>query len=200
MVEFCRQNIIGPRFLHGDMRDLSAFSDGSFETVFAVFNLFDAVSHQDRLRVLAEVRRVLTPGGLLIFNSHNRNYAHLGTGPEFRFSRNPFTLMRRVVEYFDSRANHRRIKPHQVFDVDYALVNDSAHHFAVLHYYISRDSQAKQLADAGFRLLESLDELGLTLGPGDDDRSCSTIHYVARPFTNAPHLNILSIDSVLSPH
>ncbi len=181
MVEFCRQNVEGPRFLQGDMRDLTAFADGSFDTVFAVYNLFDAVSHEDRLRVLAEVRRVLAPGGLLIFNSHNRNYAHLGVGPHLRFSRNPFTLARRVVEYFQSRANHRHIKAHQVFEIDYALVNDSAHNFAVLHYYISRASQAKQLAGAGFHLLECLDESGLTLAAGDDDRDCSTVHYVARP-------------------
>jgi hypothetical protein len=161
------------------MRALTALGDGSFEAVFAVFNLFDAVSHADRLRTLAEVLRVLVPGGLLVFSSHNRNSADLATGPRLRFSRNPVTQLRCLIEYFQARANSRRIKPHQRLETDYALLNDSAHNYSVLHYYISKDVQARQLAGAGYRLLECLDEAGCTLGP-NEECACSSILYVAR--------------------
>src|SRR5207248_379439 len=150
MLVYCRRHFAEFRFVHGDMRSLAPFGAGSFDTVFAVFNLFDAVSHDDRLRVLAEVRRVLAPEGLLVFSAHNRNYAHATDGPRLHFSRNPFTLMRLVAEYLQCRTNRRRIKVHQRFEPYYALLNDSGHNFSVLHYYITREAQARQLASAGF--------------------------------------------------
>jgi SAM-dependent methyltransferase len=162
------------------MRQLTPLPSGSVDTVFAICNLFDAVSDSDRLRTLAEVRRVLASGGLLVFSAHNRNSTGLADGPRLQFSRNPITQLRYVVEHFQARANHRRIKPHERFETDYALLNDSAHNYAVLHYYISKESQAKQLAGSGFRLLECLDETGRPLGPNADDRASSCIHYVAR--------------------
>lgn len=180
MLEECRRHFPNLPFVQGDMRDLSAFDDGEFSTVFAIFNLFDAVGHADRLRVLAEVRRILNPCGLLIFSAHNRNYAQAAEGPRLQVSRNPITQVRWFVDYVHAHANHRRIRRHQRFESDYALLNDSGHNYSVLHYYIGRDAQARQLEQAGFQLLECLDESGRTLAPQDDDRTSSSIHYVAR--------------------
>jgi SAM-dependent methyltransferase len=180
MVAYCRQTFPGLRFVHGDMRSLQDFAAGSFDSVFGVFNLFDAASHDGRLRILAEVRRVLAPGGLLVFSSHNRNHAQATKGPRVHFQCNPLSQLRRVMEYLQARANHRRIKREQRFEQEYALVNDSAHNYALLHYYISREAQARQLTGVGFHLVESLDEWGRTLGVNDDDSDYSSIHYVAR--------------------
>ena len=67
------------------MRALTPCADQSLETVLAVSNLIDAVCHEDRLRVLAEIRRVLTNHGLLVFSSHNRRYVQAGSGPKLAF-------------------------------------------------------------------------------------------------------------------
>jgi SAM-dependent methyltransferase len=181
MVAHCRGKFAGLPFFQGDMRSLTPFAAGSFDAVFAVFNLLDAVSHPDRLRVLAEIRRVLSAGGLLAFSSHNRNYARAAEGPRLGLSRNPLTQLRYLADYLRACANHRRVKAHQRFEPDYALLNDCAHGHAVLHYYIAREAQARQLAAAGFRLVECLDEWGRTLGPGDEDSASASLHYVARP-------------------
>ena len=181
MVQYCQRNFSGLSFAQGDMRDLTQFDAGSFDTVFAINNLFDAVSHEDRLQVLGEVRRVLAAGGLLVFSAHNRNCT-LGTAaPQLEFNLNPLYQLREVAAYLRSVVNHRRIKPRQRFERDYALLNDGAHNHSVLHYYILRNVQAKQLAGAGFELIECLDESGQTLHPGDDDSACSSIYYLARP-------------------
>ncbi|HEX4128954.1 MAG TPA: class I SAM-dependent methyltransferase [Pirellulales bacterium] len=180
MVAFCRARFAGLEFHQGDMRRLEAFADGSFDAVLGVFNLFDAVSHADRLRILAEVRRVLVPAGLLIFSAHNRNWAAFGDGPRFERSLNPWMQARYAVRYARCRLNYRRVRPHQALHDDCALVSDPGHNFAVLHYYITRQAQARQLDSAGFELLECLDELGRILGPDDGDRACSSLHYVAR--------------------
>ena len=51
---------------------------------------------------------------------------------------------------------------------DYALVNDQAHDFRFLHYYIGRDAQDRQLEEAGFELLECLDGDGSAGAVGRD--------------------------------
>src|ERR1019366_8247253 len=61
------------RFEIGDARDLSRFGDGEFDVVLFSFNGMDYISHEDRLRVLAPVRRVLRPGGTFFFSAHSLN-------------------------------------------------------------------------------------------------------------------------------
>lgn len=55
----------------GDARDLGGFEDGRFDLVVFSYNGIDSVSHEDRQRVLAEVRRVLAPGGVFWFSTLN---------------------------------------------------------------------------------------------------------------------------------
>jgi SAM-dependent methyltransferase len=179
MVAYCRQHFDKQTFVQGDMCRLP-FEAGAFEAVFAVCNLIDAVSAEDRLVVLAEVRRVLVPGGLLLFSSHNRHWVGAGAPPRLERRRNPLTQLHCLWEYWQGVANHRRLRPSQRLETDHALLTDVGHNYACLHYYITRDAQARQLAAAGFRLLECLDERGRTLHAGDDDSAWSSIHYVAR--------------------
>lgn len=180
MLAHCRRAFPQFQFVEGDMRSLAPFESQSFDTVFAVANLFDAVSHEERRQVLAEVRRVLTPDGLLIFSAHNRNYIHAGSGPRLRWHRNPVTQIHSLFEYWQASRNHRRIKRFHRFEPDYALLNDSGNNYFTLHYYVSRDVQQKQLAAAGFELLECLNETGQTLSPTDSDCHCTSLFYIAR--------------------
>jgi SAM-dependent methyltransferase len=185
MIEHCRQALPGVEFRLGDFRDLSAFEDASFDLVVAGFNLFDAVSHEDRIATLEAVRRILRPDGILFFSSHNR---HCGTavgealsGPRLRASRHPARQARAAAAYLRARANRHRLGQFQTLDPDRAVLNDPAHGWGLLHYYIGRDAQRRQLADAGFELLEVIGMDGRTLPPGADDSGFSELHYVAAP-------------------
>ena len=62
----------------GDARDLSPV-DGSFDFVLFSFNGIDAVGHEDRLRILAQVRAKLAPDGLFLFSSHSLGALPLST-------------------------------------------------------------------------------------------------------------------------
>lgn len=166
-----------------DMRDLHDFGDASFDVVLAVCNLLDAVSHEDRLRTLAEIRRVLREGGLLLFSSHNRRYVNAGSGPMLSLSRNPITQLRYVVVYARQLRNHRRMQNHLCRGQDYALLNDVGNDYATLHYYVDRPTQARQLDEAGFALLDAFARDGRTLAERADDGDTGDILYVARKTT-----------------
>jgi ubiquinone/menaquinone biosynthesis C-methylase UbiE len=54
-----------------DARAMSIFADETFDFILFSFNGIDYITHQDRLRVFAEVRRVGRPGALFYFSTHN---------------------------------------------------------------------------------------------------------------------------------
>ena len=54
-----------------DARDMSQFADNSFDFILFSFNGLDSLSHQDRLQVFQEVKRVGKSGGYFFFSSHS---------------------------------------------------------------------------------------------------------------------------------
>jgi hypothetical protein len=147
----------------------------------AASNLIDAVSRDDRLRVLAEVRRVLRSRAVFALSSHNRRFRAALSGPILRWSPNPATQVMHAVRYIRSLINHKRVGRLRRIEDAYAVLSDSGHDYALLHYYVDRDRQLRQLQQAGFRLLEAFDVTGRALGKGDDDRdSPSVLYAVAR--------------------
>src|SRR5215813_9059413 len=78
MIDACRRRFPELEFQCEDATDLRRFGDGSFDVVVYAFNGIDYIpTDQGRLRCLAEVRRVLRPGGRLIFSSHNARFMFL---------------------------------------------------------------------------------------------------------------------------
>jgi SAM-dependent methyltransferase len=163
-----------------DMRDMSRFPDDDFDFVFAPNNVFDAVGHEDRMRTLREVRRLLRPGGVLMFSSHNRDVQDAARAPRLGYSRNPITQVQYVVHWFAAVANHLRLRRLQTFAEEYAIINDEAHNSALLHYYIGPDAQRQQLATHGFELLDVFDALGNPVPSGDRAVHSRSLLYVAR--------------------
>lgn len=163
-----------------DMRDLAMFEAGQFDVVFGSNNVIDAVSHEDRQRSLQEFRRVLRPGGSLIFSSHNRDWIKAGRGPELRYSRNPITQLWRCAKWIRQKLNHRRTKPFQKIESNYALLSDIGHDFAIIIYYIDQKTQRQQLQDNGFTVLDVLNQNGESLKPDESSSESASLMYVAR--------------------
>jgi SAM-dependent methyltransferase len=180
MVEYCHGLLPDLTFAVADITNLAAFADGAFSTVFAIANLLDVVGHDDRLGVLRAVHRVLAPGGLFVFSSHNLRWSHMGEPPRLELSVRPLVLARRIVEHALARFRRARRRHLEQHTRDFAVVTDSGHEYTVLHYYIARATQRHQLADRGFTLLETIDPDGRSLADTDDDRGWSSLLYVAR--------------------
>jgi SAM-dependent methyltransferase len=180
MVAFCRSRYPRAVFSEADLRDLSQFEDGAFDVVVAPFNVLDVLGDAERRRALNEIRRVLVDGGLLVMSSHNRGYrARVSSGIRVLIGspRRPAASLRSLPRRI---GNRRRLRRLEHAETGYAIVNDDAHDFSVLHYYISRDAQGHQLADEGFELLECLDLDGRDVPVGAAAAACPELHYVAR--------------------
>jgi SAM-dependent methyltransferase len=184
MVDYCRQAYPRGTFSVRDLRDLSAFDEASYDVVVAPFNVLDVLGDDARRKALGNLHRLLVADGLLIMSSHNLAYAaraaaklrlwmRLAVGAP----RRPLRSLRSLPERLRNRLRLRRL---QHVENDYAVLNDEAHDFSVLHYYISRDAQEAQMAGHGFRLLECLDLDGHLVSVGETAGHSPELHYVAR--------------------
>jgi ubiquinone/menaquinone biosynthesis C-methylase UbiE len=60
------------RFLHGDLRSLPELEDERFDVVTAIGVAMFLTSGRDLRRALSEIRRLLAPGGVVLFQHANR--------------------------------------------------------------------------------------------------------------------------------
>jgi SAM-dependent methyltransferase len=180
MVAHCRRAFPQSTFTQGDIRDLSGVKTASADVVVAGFNVIDVLNHEDRAAFLDEIHRIVRPEGLFIFSSHNLACVPLIKGPLQTLSRNPIRAANRVARLPRSLRNRRRLEPLQRFESDYAIVNDVANDYALLHYYIARDGEERELAAHSFEMIECLDLSGAVVGAGEDAYGCHELHYVAR--------------------
>ncbi|MCP4976966.1 MAG: hypothetical protein GY931_12465, partial [Maribacter sp.] len=68
----------------------------------------------------------------------------------------------------------------QQFKDEYAIINDVAHNYAMLTYYIDKTNQVSQLKAIGFDTIEMYDTLGNKLDSNSDDKDSAWIYYVAK--------------------
>jgi len=180
MVESCRKRFANVRFLHGDVREMNEFKDEEFDYIIFSFNGLDSINHEDRLKGLREIYLVLKQDCLCVFSSHNRNHRYAISRPEMEFSTMPCKQAGNFIKYLKSTCNRLRNKNYQVFEEQYAIINDVAHNYAMLTYYIDKINQLKQLENMGFETIEMYDTLGNTLDINSDDADSAWIYYVAR--------------------
>ncbi len=180
MASACRARCPRADVRTGDMRDLGAFADESFDAIFAVHNVLDVLADDERGVVLDALHRVLSPSGMLVFSSHNRGFrpgARVALGLLLGDPRQGLSSLLRLPVRI---RNRRRLAGFEHAESRYALVNDAAHDFAVVHYYIGRDAQEAQLRDHGFRLERCLDLGGQPVPAGVEASRCPELVYVAR--------------------
>jgi ubiquinone/menaquinone biosynthesis C-methylase UbiE len=180
MIESCRDRFKDVRFARGDVREMSEFRDGEFDFIMFSFNGLDSINHEDRLKGLREIRRVLKLDGLFAFSAHNRNHRYAISRPKIMLSTTPCKQVEEFKKFIKSLLNHIRNRNHQVFEDEYAIINDVAHNYAMLTYYIDKVNQVKQLEGVGFETIEMYDTLGNMLNLDSNDKDSAWIYYVAR--------------------
>lgn len=165
------------KVLQMDATNMSEFEDSSFDFVTFTYNGLDSVSHESRIKIISEVNRVLKPGGRFMFSSHNRDYVNFNKLP-WRWNVKwdlKFAIF--VLHCLYHLPKHYKMKKHEVFAEDYAIVNDGDHRFSLMLYYIGQAKQVKQLRDAGFSITTVYDIEGRQT---DNDSVSHWLHYVAQ--------------------
>jgi len=180
MVGYVKKTMPEISVRQADFRDLSDFDNLSFDFVFATDNVIDALSHEGRLRALHEASRVLRPGGILAFSSHNIHYKKAFSGPQLEWSSNPLRFAANCAKFAISWRHHLRVAPLRRTTPDYALLNDPGHFYACLHYYAARSKVNSQLGYAGMRLIEAFDVDGRVAPEAGDDSKTPSLLYVAK--------------------
>jgi SAM-dependent methyltransferase len=187
MVAYCRAHYPSGTFSVADLRDLSALQAQSLDAVVATNNILDILDDAERRRVLREIRRILKPAGLLWMSSHNRDFLPNLRSPTDVSGRNLVRSAGKLVLMPWRMYNRRRLLSLQRFERDYAIVNDEAHHFRLLHYYVSPPAQERQLADEGLQVIGCLCSDGREISVNDVVGDCVEMHYLARrPTSDAP--------------
>lgn len=172
----------------GDARDLSSLSRNHYKLVMFSFNGIDSVNHHDRLQILKEVYRVLAPGGIFLFSSHNKN----GPGARETFSLgvsktlNPVkfakSLWQTVNTATQTITNYLNNSKLFVRDPRYSIKNAAVHSHGLLIYYTDLESQVEQLQETGFESKVEIFEnnTGLWVLPTDDMSKVFWFHFLAR--------------------
>jgi SAM-dependent methyltransferase len=168
-------------FHEADMTDLSRFADGTFDAVVAPCNVIDVVDDAERRALLSDARRLLCADGVLVFSSHNRARVPLLKEPWELPAHSALAFGNAVARLPLRLRNRRRLRPLAVGAPDYEILNDSAHDWSLLQYYIFPADQRRQLADCGLDLVACLSLDGSPVDEDDPPQEPPELHYVARP-------------------
>ena len=163
MVARCRDRFPEVRFEVADARSLTGFADRSFDLIVFACNGISMVTHEGRLAILKEVRRLLAVDGHFIFSTYNRNnkaHERFFTLPDFSMSYHPLRFGVRAVR-FGAHAvyglyNRVRLVRHEVRTDEYSIINDRCHHYRTMLYYIHPRHQFAQLRSVGFSKVPTL--------------------------------------------
>lgn len=185
MVAMCQRRFPDVRVVQADARKLDMLADASIFLAMFSCNGIGMVSHEDRLLIMREVFRVLKPGGVFLFSTHNIDSPAPTAGfifPDFTWSANPARLgvrsLRFAKETFARLQNRKRFKRHEQRTPAYSIINDECHDYSTMLYYISLTEQRRQLQTVGFEAdAVAYDKHGRVITGGTVDSSMS---FVAR--------------------
>jgi SAM-dependent methyltransferase len=185
MVNHCREHHPTGTFVQEDLRNLSAWDPNAWDAIYSAHNNFDTFTYNERAALLASVRRLLRPGGLFIFSSHNRGALPPGTGSWPLVRLRPRRSPRWLARHPRAVLNYLRIAMFQHIEDDYAIVVDEALDYSLLQIYIARDAQQRQLSEHGLVLLDCFAEDGAPVDAGAPASQSTSLIYVARSTAEA---------------
>lgn len=185
MVELARASHPGVRVEQADARDLAQFADDSFGAVLFSFNGIDGVAHEDRLAVHRAVLRVLRPGGIYVYSTHNLDFCCAGRPPWDRnwwdLDNGPRAALAYAARLPRRSRSYMALRGMTVHGEDWALLVGSAYNFSVLWHHLTPAAALAELAEAGYADgTEMYGGDGRRVTAASDTGGLSWLHMLAR--------------------
>jgi SAM-dependent methyltransferase len=159
-------------FLAADARRLAGLGDATFDLVLFSVNGIDCVDNQGRAAALSEVARVLRPGGLFFFSSHNLEAVRAALSVR-RFvadlaverspARMPAALIRRLPAHLLKRVANPRAA--RLAGQDWVWISKLwPPREPQMTYYVTPTHARRQLEHVGLELLDVVLPSGRSVG------------------------------------
>lgn len=125
--------------------DLSEFDNNRFDFVNFSFNGLDYATLNDRMKILSEIYRVLKPGAVFFFSTHNRNAFNFNKAPWFNRKNSLWINIKTFLKLLPFLPRHYSKKKHEVLNSDYAIINNCAHNYGLMTFHSTPELVKKQL-------------------------------------------------------
>lgn len=181
MIEVCKKRFHGrwpgAEFAVGDASDLKGHEDNAYDLVLFSFNGIDCMPHEQRLRALAELKRVCKPGGYVVFSSHNAY--RIPVTRQFEFQRHPVRLLEEVRRWW--RVRSRNLPLQEALSrthIEYCDGNIGVNR----HMFVRPEAQVVELKQLGLEVLALFASDGRPLPREEDpkDTSIPWVYYYCR--------------------
>jgi SAM-dependent methyltransferase len=184
LVHLTRSRFPEARVELGDARELSQFADASIDVAVFSFNGIDGLAPEDRPRVFGAVARVLRPGGLFAYSTHNLEHRHAGRPPwhPARIDRDSARgIARSLLLLPRSALRYKRLGHRTVRGEGWATLVDPAYDFSVVWHYVTLEQAIRELQSSGLTAdIEAYTTAGARVDPGDDTTESPWLHFIAR--------------------
>lgn len=148
--------------------DLGTFSEGSFDFVNFSFNGIDYASLNDRAKILSEINRVLKPGGVFFFSTHNKNAHNFNLSPWLNSKNSIWINLKTFLKLLPYMRRHFKKQKFELYEKEYAVINNCAHNYGLMTFHSTPEFVKKQL---GYHSFDSIDFYNLSGQPTDE--SCT---------------------------
>ncbi len=183
MIAAAKASLPGLDLRRADARRMPMFRDGAFDFVLFSFNGLDSVNDASRAVIMAEVTRVLKPGGAFVFSGHNLDWTGKGgfLADMFRvkISSSPLKTAKAIGRVGVRIRNWLRNQKAAVRTDRYAVMTDPGNDFASPHYYAGAAETRRQVEAAGLELVNVYDGEGKITADAAE-RASSTLYYLTR--------------------
>ena len=167
------------RFAVGDARELSGYEDESFDFILFSYNGLDYIDPDGREAAMAEIKRVLKPGGWFFFSSHSLDIFPFNppVAERLRGMLSPLGHLLRIRKRLKLKWRNRRVDVKEAKERGWACLVDYAD--SMTTYYIDPARQLEQLEALGYRIDSTWDTKGRPLGKGKASEEWM-IHYLVQ--------------------
>jgi SAM-dependent methyltransferase len=191
MIAACKTRFPNAKFLHCDARNMEHFGENRYGFIWYSFNGLDCLNHEERQAVIGQIFKMLKPGGLFFFSSHNLEAAREKPFQLslYQWNWHPRKLLKNFALMSMGMLNYLRYKRFHIEQDSYAILTDSGHEFGCLHYYVDPQEQLRRLKRAGFKDAQTLAWSGVQFPPTHQNiKRTPHVYYLARKQSEAVKL------------